>query len=137
MQDSVFTKILNKEFRGEIVYEDNYCFSILSIEPHNLGHLLLIPKEQVADWQDVDKNTWSHMMGVSQQLGKVIKKLYDAPKIALAVVGFDIDHVHVHIFSLFSATDIDTSNAKAVDIDKLRPEADKIRAAIAEVGLSQ
>ena len=137
MQDSVFTKILKKEFSGEVVYQDKACFSILSVEPHNPGHLLLIPKEQIADWQDVDKDTWSHMMLVAQDLAGVIKKVYDAPKIALALVGFDVPHVHIHIFSLFSATDIDSNNAKATDIDELKRNADKIRLAIQEIGVGK
>lgn len=124
---SVFTMIYNKEILGEIVYDDKDVFAILSIEPHNPGHILVIPHMEIANWEDVPEPLWLHTMKVAQYLAKVVKKLYSPPKIALSIVGFDVPHVHVHVFSIFQISDIDHTKAKKTTLEDLRIEADKIR----------
>ena len=124
---SVFTMIYNKEIPGEIVYEDKDVFAILSIEPHNPGHILVIPHMEIANWEDVPEPLWLHTMKVAQDLAKIVKKLYSPPKIALSIVGFDVPHVHVHVFSIFQISDIDHTKAKKTTLEDLRIEADKIR----------
>ena len=101
MSNSVFTKIRLGEMPGEVLYSDDTCFVILSISPNNPGHMLLIPIEEVADWQEIKPEVFSHMMGLAQKLGKITKKIYNPPKIGLSCVGFEVPHVHIHIFSLF------------------------------------
>ncbi|HMS92060.1 MAG TPA: HIT family protein [Candidatus Saccharibacteria bacterium] len=124
---SVFTMIYNKEIPGEIVYDDKDVFAILSIEPHNPGHILVIPHMEIANWEDVPEPLWLHTMKVAQDLAKIVKKLYSPPKIALSIVGFDVPHVHVHVFSIFQISDIDHTKAKKTTLEDLRIEADKIR----------
>lgn len=124
---SVFTMIYNKEIPGEIVYEDKDVFAILSIEPHRPGHILVIPHMEIANWEDVPEPLWLHTMKVAQDLAKIVKKLYSPPKIALSIVGFDVPHVHVHVFSIFQISDIDHTKAKKTTLKDLRIEANKIR----------
>lgn len=130
MSDTIFTKILNKQIPGEIVWLGNNCFSFMSIEPHNPGHLLVVPKEQIADWQDVPSGTWHEMMDAAQRLAKAIKQLYNPPKVGLSAVGFEVPHVHIHVFSLFSISDIDHDRAKPASPKELATEARKIRAVL-------
>jgi diadenosine tetraphosphate (Ap4A) HIT family hydrolase len=134
MADSVYTKVRKKEIPGYVLYEDEICFVILTIQPHNPGHVLLIPVEEVADWQEMDPKNWAHLMQVAQQFGKLIKQLYGAPKIGLAAVGFEIPHVHIHVFSMFEIADIDHDKANQATSEDLTKEADKLRAAIKAQG---
>ncbi len=124
---TIFTKIYNKEIPGEIIYDDKDVFAILSIEPHNPGHILVIPHLEIADWENTPEPLWLHIMKVSQILAKVVKRLYSPPKIALSVVGFEVPHVHVHVFSLFQISDIDHTRATKSNPEELAKEADKIR----------
>ena len=128
MSNSVFTKIRLGEMPGEVLYSDDICFVILSISPNNPGHMLLIPIEEVADWQEIKPEVFSHMMGLAQKLGKITKKIYNPPKIGLSCVGFEVPHVHIHIFSLFQIGDIDHGKARSTTPEAMRIEADKIRA---------
>ena len=74
-------------------------------------------------------------ISLAQKLGKIIKKVYNPPKVALSSVGFGVPHVHIHIFSLFKIADIDHGNARSTTPEAMRIEADKIRAAIKQEGL--
>ena len=54
MQDSIFTKIIKGEIPGEIIYEDDSCVALLTIEPISEGHCLVVPRKQVDHLWDAD-----------------------------------------------------------------------------------
>ena len=129
---TIYTDIYNKNIPGEIVYDDKEVFAIMSIEPHNPGHVLVIPHAEIANWEDMPEPLWAHTTKVAQDIAKVLKKLYGAPKIALSLVGFEIPHVHVHVFPIYKITDTDLSSANKTTLESLKPEADKIRSALTD-----
>jgi diadenosine tetraphosphate (Ap4A) HIT family hydrolase len=124
---TIFTKIYKGEIPGEVIYDDKDVFAILSIEPHNPGHVLVIPHLEIANWEDIPGPLWAHITKVAQQVAQAIKKLYNPPKIALSVVGFEVPHVHVHVFSIFHIADIDHTKASKTTPEKLSVEANRIR----------
>ena len=124
---TICTKIYNKEIPGEVIYDDKNVFAILSIEPHNPGHVLVIPHTEIANWEDVPEPLWAHTTKVAQDIAKVLKKLYGAPKIALSIVGFEVPHVHIHIYPIYKITDTDLSSANKANPEELKDQADKIR----------
>lgn len=127
MSETVFTKIRSGEITGEVIYQDDKCFAFLTIEPHNPGHILLVPVEVVADWQELNPDIFAHMAKKAQILGRAISQIYNPPKVGLAIVGFEVPHVHIHILSLFNISDINHDRAKKAAPQDLRVEADKIR----------
>ncbi len=124
---SIFTQIRNGSLPGCIIHEDRDCFVILTNMPHNPGHLLIIPSEEVADWYDLKPETYSHLMGAAKYFGKATKEIYGCPKVSLLSVGFDIPHVHIHVFSLFGIADIDHGNAKPSSMQERELEAEKFK----------
>lgn len=127
MSETVFTKVLNGEIPGEVVYKGKECFAMLTIAPHNPGHVLIVSKAQIADWQELPSSTWQEMMSLAQTVGRAIKTLYNPPKVGLAVVGFEIPHVHIHVLSLFDIADMDHDKAHEASPSDLLKEATKIR----------
>ena len=132
MSESVFTKVRKGELPGHLLYQDEVCFVILTIQPHHPGHLLVIPIEEVADWEDLSGKDWQHIAAVAQQFGRLIKKVYRPPKVGLSIVGFEIAHVHAHVFSLFEIADIDHDKARPSDPKELEKAARMISEAITE-----
>lgn len=130
MSESVYTKVRKGELPGHILYQDDICFVILTIQPHHPGHLLVIPVEEMANWEDLESGVWQHIALVAQQFGKLIKKVYQPPKVGLSIVGFEIAHVHVHVFSLFEIADIDHDKARPSDPKELEKAARMISEAM-------
>ena len=130
---SVFTRVRQGDLPGQILYQDEQVFVILSIAPHNPGHCLVIPLEEVADLESLHDSIYRHLMVVVRQVMRTIKAVYEPSKVALIVSGADLpDHCHVHVLPQYEAADIDSSHAKPTDQDKLKNEADKIRAYLKE-----
>jgi histidine triad (HIT) family protein len=127
MPDSVFSKIRKAEIPGELLYEDDKCFVILTIGPHNPGHMLVVPIDEIADWEQLPTEIFTRMMKVAQFFGRATKEIYKCPKVALVSVGFEVQHVHIHVFSLFETADIDHTKNKQASSEELALEADKIR----------
>ncbi len=134
MADSVFTKMLKGEIPREIIYKDDVCFVIPTIAPHTEGHVMVIPIKQVANWEDLDPKTYQHCMEVVQKMGKILKKVYQCPKVGLEIVGFEVPHVHINVIPFYKIEDMDHTSAKEVEFTTLQPVAEKIRTAIKQEG---
>ncbi len=55
MQDCIFCKIVRKEIPSQIVYEDERVVAFKDINPVAPVHLLLIPKEHLANILDINE----------------------------------------------------------------------------------
>ena len=51
---SIFTKIINREFQGYIIDEDEDIISFLDINPLTKGHCLIVPKKEVDYFFDLE-----------------------------------------------------------------------------------
>ena len=102
MNESIFTKILNKEIPGEIVYEDNDCFAIKDINPQAPIHLLIIPKKHIAkvsDANDEDKELLGSLLLASKKIAKKFD-LDDNYRLVInngAKAGQTVFHIHIHL----------------------------------------
>lgn len=134
MSGSVFTKIRMGDIPGHVLHEDHDCFVILSNMPHKPGHLLVIPTQEVTDWYDLEPGLYDHLMHVAKYFGKATKQIYNCPKVSLVSVGFDVPHVHIHVFSLFEISDIDHGNAKPASMEEREIEAKKFYEYIKKTG---
>lgn len=124
---SIFTKILAGELPGHFVWKDDQCFSIMTIQPLSMGHLLVIPNEEVDHWDDVPAETAAHMMKVGQKLAKAIKTCFPAKRIGVVIAGIEVPHTHIHLFPVNQLTDFDFSKAQSVEQEALADAAQKIR----------
>jgi diadenosine tetraphosphate (Ap4A) HIT family hydrolase len=130
--DSVFTKIYNGEIPGEIVYDDDQCFVMLTIEPITPGHCLVIPKEQIDHLWDTNDELYRHLMDVAKIMAERMRTAYDYKRIGMLVEGFGVPHAHVHIFGYeqpLEPTMMDhIKNKRTLEADELKMEAGKLRA---------
>ena len=55
MEETLFTKIINREIPAEIVYEDNLCLAFKDINPQAPLHILVIPKKHIAKISEAKK----------------------------------------------------------------------------------
>ncbi len=67
---SVFSLIIAGEIPGEFVWKDDRCVAFLSINPLAPGHTLVVPREEVDHWIDLDPALTAHIMGVAQVIGQ-------------------------------------------------------------------
>jgi len=124
---SIFTSIINREIPGHFVWEDELCFSIMTIQPIRQGHLMVIPKQEVDHWEDVPEATAAHMMLVSQKIAKAIKAVIPCKRIGVSIIGIEVPHTHIHLMPMDTTADMDFSNAREMSQELLAETASSIR----------
>ena len=130
---TIFTKIINREFPGRFVYEDEVCVAFLSIHPLKPGHTLLVPREEVDHWVDLSESTLLHMTRVSQRIARALQAAFSPVKVGSMYAGLEVPHVHQHLVPINGVRDLDFANADLnPDPADLDAAAEKIRAALTE-----
>lgn len=109
---SVFSKILSGEWPCYKIYEDESVFSFLALDQVNLGHTLVICKEEINHWTEVPPETYAHLHRVSQNIGKAILKATGSPRVGQIVAGFEVPHYHLHLIPAWSIPDLDFKRAQ-------------------------
>lgn len=127
MEDSIFTKIIKRELPGEIVYEDEMVAGILNLFPTIEGEMMVIPKEQVAYFADLDDTTYVHLMSVVKRMAKVLDEAFNTLRTCVVIEGFDVPHVHVRLYPVQTGT-LEIKAGPQATQEELKVIGDKIRA---------
>jgi len=109
---SVFTKIIRGELPCYKIYEDEEVLSFLAMDQVNLGHTLVICKEEINHWTEVPAETYGRLHQVSQKIGKAILKASGSPRVGQIVAGFEVPHYHLHLIPAWSIPDLDFKRAQ-------------------------
>jgi histidine triad (HIT) family protein len=132
---SIFTRIIDGELPGVFVWRDERCVAFLSINPMHPGHTLVVPREEVDHWIDLDPDLTSHLFNVSQTIGRAQDKALGARRIGMLIVGDEVPHVHVHVVPFDSAGELSFARADPNPAPgSLEAAAEKIRAALRDLG---
>jgi histidine triad (HIT) family protein len=130
---SVFTMIINRELPGRFVYEDDDVVAFLTIEPMTQGHTLVVPREELDNWQDVDPAAFNHVMAVAQRIGKAVCKAFDTERSGVIIAGLEVPHLHVHVFPARNLADFGFANVdRSPSPESLDEAQTKIKAALSE-----
>lgn len=125
---SLFTRIIEGEIPGVFVYEDDLCVAFLDVQPMTEGHVLVVPREEVSHWVDLDESLSAHLFAVAQKVGKAQTQAFDCERIGLMVQGYEVPHVHIHVWPTNSLADFDASSrAGFTDAEVLEQAAAKLR----------
>lgn len=103
---SLFTRIINKELPGHFVWRDDRAVAFMTIRPLRTGHALVVPRVEVDHWLDLPAEMASHLMSVSQSVGKGIREAFNPKKVGVMVVGLEVPHVHVHLCPIWTLSDV-------------------------------
>lgn len=123
--------IINGELPARFVWKDDRCVAFLSINPMALGHTLVVPREEVDHWIDLDSELAGHLMEVSRKIGKALDLGFKPKKVGLMIAGLEVPHAHIHVIPMEGMHDLDADNANlAPNPDDLDAAADRVRAAL-------
>lgn len=132
---TVFTMIIEGDLPGRFVWRDEHAVAFLSINPLTTGHVLVVPVVEVDHWIDLDAGTWAHVNEVVRAIGTAIDRAFDPARVGTVIAGFEVPHVHVHVFPTTEMADFDFRNAAAdPDPDVMDDAAERIRRALVELG---
>jgi diadenosine tetraphosphate (Ap4A) HIT family hydrolase len=132
---TLFSRIINGDIPGRFIWSEQRCVAFLSIAPLRPGHALVVPRDEVDEWTDADDDVAARLMVVAKQIGAAQKTAFAAPRAGLMIAGFEVPHLHVHVFPSWGIDDFDFGNAdRDPDPAELDAAADALRAALRTAG---
>jgi histidine triad (HIT) family protein len=105
MNNCIFCKIINKEIKSEIVYEDDDIIVFKDINPQAPIHLLMVPKkhiQSVNDLEVLDKEVIGHIFVVAKEIAKKFNVEKDGYRIVVNTgrnAGQAVFHTHFHFLA--------------------------------------
>ena len=112
---TIFTQIIQGSIPSYKVAENENCYAFLDIHPLVKGHTLVIPKlpEPEADYIfALDDNTLQELIVFAKRVAKGIQAATGCKRVGVAVLGMEVNHVHIHLVPLNKETDMLFTNPK-------------------------
>ena len=131
-QPSVFSRIIAGDLPSRAVYADDDVVAFLSIAPLTLGHTLVVPRAQVDRWEGIDPALWGHLSAVAQRIGQAVRTAFGSDRVGVVVAGFEVPHVHVHVFPADGMDDFDFAHARPRSDEQMDDAATRLRAALGD-----
>src|SRR5437762_4490145 len=127
MENCMFCKIVADQEPAHKIWESEDFLAFLSIHPCNPGHTCLIPKTHVDYVFDLKEPLYSGIFQAAKQLSEPIKQATNAKRIGIAVEGFSVPHVHLHLVPLYNVAELDPHRHINQTASELAEMAEKIR----------
>ena len=102
MENCLFCKIIAGEIPSKKVYEDDYCYAFLDINPQAPTHALVVPKAHIASADAIDAENSSTVAKIFEAIPRIAKDLgLENGYRIVSNIGDDgcqsVKHLHFHI----------------------------------------
>lgn len=130
---TVFTRIINGELPARFVWADETCVAFLTANPITPGHSLVVSRAESPQWTQTDPLVLARMSEVARLIGRAQQAEWECPRIGLLAQGYEVPHVHLHVWPTFSGGDFDLGRAQRhPDPSMMDDAAARIRARLRE-----
>lgn len=135
---SIFSRIIAGELPGKFVWKDERAVAFMSIAPMMPGHALVVPRDEVDHWIDLDPALAAHLFNVAQRIGRAQDLEWKPRRIGLLIVGEEVPHTHLHVVPINQPEELTFAHADpSPDFDALDDAAVRLRARLHELGCSE
>lgn len=109
---SIFTKIINGEIPCYKIAENDKFIAFLDAFPLMQGHTLVVPKQEIDYIFDLSDDLLSEIMVFAKPIAKAVEQAIPCQRIAVAVIGLEVPHAHVHLMPIQRVSDVNFKNEK-------------------------
>ncbi len=103
-EKTVFKKIIDREIPADIVYEDDYCLAFRDINPQAPVHLIVIPKKEIVNVDDMGDEDVEILGRIFLAIKKIaaqegLEKGYRVVTNNGRDAGQEVMHLHFHVLA--------------------------------------
>lgn len=128
---SIFSWIVKGEIPCAKVWENEEFLAFLDILPIQIGHTLVIPKQETDYLFDLDPAVYARLMAACRTVAEGLKRGLDCRRVCVIVAGFEVPHVHVHLIPANGPEDFPFPPRRKVAPEELRSLAGRLAAQLA------
>ena len=127
---TIFSRIIAGEIPSYKCAENDKFYAFLDINPLVQGHTLVVPKQEVDYFFDLDDNDLADMVVFAKKVAKALRTAFPCRKVGMAVLGLEVNHAHIHLVPLQSEGDMDFRKDKLqLSAETMQETAQRILAA--------
>lgn len=104
---TIFSRIIQGEIPCYKIAENDRFFAFLDINPLSKGHTLVVPKHETDYLFNIEDEELGQMMVFAKHVAKAIEKAIPCKRIAVAVIGLEVPHAHIHLVPIIQEGDLD------------------------------
>lgn len=93
---------LKEKSDPSFIYEFEHCYLVLGEHQYYQGYSVLILKEHIADLTDLSLKVQTSFLADGMKAAKVIKDIFKPYKMNYAVLGNEVEHVHLHLIPRYT-----------------------------------
>ncbi|MAM87724.1 histidine triad nucleotide-binding protein [Allohahella sp. A8] len=103
MAETIFDKIINREIKADIVYEDDQALAFRDINPQAPLHILIIPKLRIATINDIKPEHEAlvgHLFSIAGKIARDEGVAEDGYRVVMncnEAGGQSVYHIHLHM----------------------------------------
>jgi histidine triad (HIT) family protein len=109
---SIFSKIISGEIPSFKIAEDDNFLAFLDVFPLAKGHVLVIPKNEVDKFYEIDDILLAKWLVFAKPIAKAIEKSFQCKRVGLSIIGIEVPHAHLHLVPISTADDINFAKEK-------------------------
>jgi diadenosine tetraphosphate (Ap4A) HIT family hydrolase len=102
---TVFSKILSGQLPARFIWQEEEVAAFLTIAPLRPGHTLVVPRQEIDQWTEADPVLLARCTEVARIIGQAAKRAWRAPRAGLIIAGFEVPHLHIHVFPAWGLAD--------------------------------
>lgn len=104
---TIFSRIIQGEIPCYKIAENERFFAFLDINPLSKGHTLVVPKHETDYIFNIEDEELGQMMVFAKKVAQAIEKAMPCKRIAVAVIGLEVPHAHIHLVPITNEGDLD------------------------------
>lgn len=124
---SIFSRIIAGEIPCHKIAENDQYFAFLDVFPCAVGHILVVPKQEIDYLFDLSDELYAGLMVFAKQIEPAIRQAVPCKRVGVAVIGLEVPHAHVHLIPMNSMSDMNFHNKLKLSQKELAETAAKIR----------
>ena len=124
---SIFSRIIAGEIPCYKIAENDQYFAFLDVFPCAVGHVLVVPKQEIDYLFDLNDELYAGLMAFAKQIEPAIRKAVPCKRVGVAVIGLEVPHAHVHLIPMNSMNDMNFNHKLKLSQEELAETAAKIR----------
>lgn len=109
---SIFSEIVAGKIPAYKVAESDDFLAFLDAMPLVEGHTLVIPKQETDFIFDIEEEAHRNLWTFAQKVAKQLQQAYPGKRIAVAVVGLEVPHAHIHLVPISSVSEMNFGNER-------------------------
>ncbi len=109
---SIFSRIIAGEIPCYKIAENDLFIAFLDVFPIKEGHVLVVPKIEVDKFFDLDDTYINNVFSFAKPIAKAIEKVFNCNRCAIAVMGLEVPHAHMHLVPINASKDLDFLHPK-------------------------